>query len=163
LIVEVEAYLHDDPACHAYRGETARNRAMFGPPGRAYVYFIYGNHWCFNAVCGPPGRGEAVLVRAIEPRLGVEWMRERRAVKRETDLTSGPGKCCAALGIDRAFDAVDLCDAESPVLIARNPKLAESLRELGPVVTGRRIGLTKAAEAPLRFHLAGSAFVSRRG
>ena len=162
IIVETEAYLVNDPACHGYKRETPRNRAMYGPPGFAYVYFIYGNHWCFNAVCQPAGVAEAVLVRAIEPTLGLEWMRGRRVVGKSTDLTNGPAKFCAALGIDRALDHADLCRADSPIFIAENSHRAKSLRKLGPVVTTTRIGITRAAELPLRFYLEGSAFVSRR-
>lgn len=163
LIVETEAYLEGDEACHAFIGETARNRVMWGPPGHGYVYFIYGNHWCFNTVCRPAGRAEAVLIRAIEPVLGTEIMRARRQVKKEADLTNGPGKLCAALEIDRRFDGVDLCDADSPVFIGRNAEAARARTELGPLVTTPRIGITKAAELPLRFCLAGSRFLSRPG
>jgi DNA-3-methyladenine glycosylase len=161
-IVEAEAYLADDPACHAFNGETARNRSMFGPPGHAYVYFIYGNHWCVNAVCRPQGHGEAILIRALEPRFGEDWMRARRRVAACPDLTNGPGKLCAALGIDRTLDSVDLCDANSPLFIARNPNRSALVRQHGPLMTAARIGISKAAEQPLRFYLAGSPFVSWR-
>jgi DNA-3-methyladenine glycosylase len=134
---------------------------MYGPPGHAYVYFIYGNHWCFNAVCRPGGVAEAVLIRAIEPTFGLERMRARRRAVEPKELTNGPAKCCAALDIDRAFDGVDLCDSASPIVLARNPTLGELTRSLGPLVTTTRIGLTKAADWPLRFCLAGSRFVSR--
>jgi len=162
LIVETEAYLADDPACHGYRRETPRNRTMYGPPGRAYVYFIYGNHWCFNAVCQPAGVAEAVLVRAIESSFGLAWMEARRRVTRAEELTNGPAKCCAALAIDRSLDAADLCDASSPVFIARNPERARRLAALGPLITTTRVGLTRAVDWPLRFYLDGSRFVSRR-
>ena len=162
VIVEAEAYLADDPACHAFNGETARNRSMFGPPGHAYVYFIYGNHWCVNAVCRPKGHGEAVLIRAIEPVVGEEWMRTRRSASRSFELTNGPAKLCAALEIDRALDGADLCDSASSLWIARNPAWAAFVRELGPLRAATRIGIRKAAELPLRFYLAGSPFVSRR-
>jgi DNA-3-methyladenine glycosylase len=161
-IVETEAYLKDDPAAHAFNGETARNRVMWGPPGRAYVYFIYGNHWCVNAVCQPAGIAEAVLIRAIEPEVGVEMMRARRGVDRALDLTNGPGKLCAAMDIDRSMNGVDLCKAESPLFIARNPQIKSFLRERGPVITTARIGITRASALPLRFYLEGSPFVSRR-
>ena len=162
LIVETEAYLADDPACHGYKRETLRNRAMYGPPGHAYVYFIYGNHWCFNAVCRPAGVAEAVLVRAIEPSFGAEWMHSNRRVAKALDLTNGPAKFCAALAIDRQLDAVDLCDAASPVFVASNPERDQSLIALGPVVTTSRVGITQAADWPLRFYLDGSRYVSRR-
>lgn len=162
LIVETEAYLVNDPACHGYKRETPRNRAMYGPPGHAYVYFIYGNHWCFNAVCRPAGEAEAVLVRAIEPALDIEWMQQRRAVAKPTELTNGPAKFCAALDIDRALDHVDLCNAESPIFIGQNAARSRLLRKLGPIVTATRIGISQAADWPLRFYLEGSAFVSRR-
>ena len=162
VIVETEAYLADDPACHAFGGETARNRAMFGPPGRAYVYLIYGMHHCVNAVCRPRGVGEAVLLRALEPTLGVEQMRARRPVPRLRELTNGPAKLCSALGIRRELDSADVCDAGSALFIAGNPARAAVLRRLGPVKTTPRIGITKAAALPLRFLLAGSECVSRK-
>ena len=163
IIVETEAYLAHDPACHGFKRETPRNQAMYGPPGHAYVYFIYGNHWCFNAVCRPRGVAEAVLVRAIEPTFGLERIRQRRPVGRFQDLTNGPAKCCVALDIDRAHDGLDLCDPASPMVLARNPAFAQLARTLGPLVTTTRIGLSKAADWPLRFFLAGSLFVSRPG
>lgn len=160
-IVETEAYLIDDPACHSYRGETARNRAMFGPPGHAYVYLIYGYHYCVNAVCLPAGHGEAVLLRAIEVDLGEPIMRARRDVNKREELTKGPAKLCEALAIDRKLDGVDLCDKKSELFIAENPARADFVLRSGPIVATPRIGITKAAELPLRFFLKGSPFVSR--
>ena len=161
-IVETEAYLVGDPACHGYIGETVRNRALYGPPGRAYVYLIYGNHFCFNTVCRPKGDAEAVLVRAIEVGFGEDWMRSQRPVTDRHQLTSGPGKLCAALDIDRRLDGVDICDTKSPVFVARNPKQKQFLLERSPMVTTARIGITRAAELPLRFYLAASPFLSRK-
>jgi len=161
VIVEAEAYLHNDPASHTFRGPTARNRAMWGPPGHAYVYFIYGNHWCLNVVCRPVGTGEAVLIRAVEPLFGLEWMQKNRPVTNPRQLTNGPGKLCEALAIDRSLDGLDLCDAKSPLFIARNPSFKTFLRERGPIVTTTRIGIVKAAHLPLRFYLKESEFISR--
>src|SRR5205085_3960555 len=107
-IVETEAYLANDPACHGFRRETTRNRSMYGPPGRAYVYFIYGNYFCCNAVCAHQGRAEAVLIRAIEPMFGQVWMQKNRPVTKSRDLTSGPSKLCLALHLEREFDDADL-------------------------------------------------------
>jgi DNA-3-methyladenine glycosylase len=160
-IVEVEAYLQADPACHAFGGPSARNRSMFGEPGHGYVYLIYGMHFCVNAVCRRAGVGEAVLVRALAPEFNEPWMLARRPVGRRRELTNGPAKLCAALDITRGLDGVDLCSKQSPLFIARNPRAAAFVRRCGPVVAGRRIGITKAAELPLRFHLAGSEFASR--
>ena len=160
--METEAYLADDPACHGYKRETPRNRSMFGSPGHAYIYFIYGNHWCFNAVCRPAGVAEAVLVRAIEPVFGLEWMQANRAVARARDLTNGPAKFCAALNIDRALDAVNLCDRGSRIFIAKNPGRDRLVDSPGRIVTTTRIGITQAAGWPLRFYLKESAYVSRR-
>ena len=163
-VVETEAYLADDPACHAYGGCTPRNRSMFGAPGRAYVYLIYGCHYCVNAVCQPAGVGEAVLIRAIEPRLGLDWMRARRPVPRLSSLTNGPAKLCAALGIDRQLDGADLCDAAGGLFLAtaegssRNPTASAVPR----IVCTTRIGITKAAHQPWRFYLEGNEFVSRK-
>jgi DNA-3-methyladenine glycosylase len=162
LIVETEAYLADDPSCHGYRRETPRNRSMYGPPGRTYVYFIYGNYFCFNAVCRPRGVAEAVLVRAIEPVFGLEWMRAHRSVPDLRDLTSGPAKFCLALDIGRELDGVDLCDTASEVFVARNPGVAGFRPRCGPVITTTRIGISVAEHLPLRFYLEGSEFVSRR-
>jgi DNA-3-methyladenine glycosylase len=161
-IVETEAYLCDDPACHASRGPTARNRAMFGEPGHAYVYLIYGFHFCVNAVCQPAGIGEAVLIRAIEATIGVNSMRMRRRMSNDVELTNGPGKLCQAMDITRDLDGIDLCDRNSPLFIAENPEVEMLRREKRPVITATRIGITKAAAMPLRFYLDGSPFVSRR-
>lgn len=160
-IVELEAYLHDDPASHSFPGPTARNRVMFGPPGHAYVYLIYGMHFCVNAVCHKPGIGEAILIRAIAPEFGEDWMRQQRTARTLRELTNGPAKLCDALAIDRKLDGLDLCDASSPLFIARNPGAKRFRRLHGLIETTPRIGITKAAHALLRFHLAGSKFVSR--
>ncbi len=161
-IVEVEAYLHNDPAAHGFNGETPRNRMMFGTPGDAYVYFIYGNHFCVNAVCRPPGVAEAVLIRAIEPAFGIAWMRLNRAPAAASNLTNGPGKLCQALQIDRSLDGANLCEINSPLLIAKNPAAASIRKNFGPIVAGERIGISRAAELPLRFFLSKHPFVSRR-
>ena len=161
-IVETEAYLADDPACHGFRRETARNRSMFGPPGRAYVYFIYGNYFCANAVCARQGVAEAVLIRALAPASGEDWMHQNRPVAKPRELTSGPAKLCLALQIERGLDGADLCSPKSDLIIARNSGLKEFLRERGPVITTTRIGLSIAADLRLRFYLEGSEFVSRR-
>ena len=161
-IVETEAYIKGDPGCHAYIGETKRNRVMFGTPGHAYVYLIYGFYHCFNTVCRPAGEAEAVLVRAIEAEAGVDWMRGNRPAEVVTQLTSGPGKLCVALKIDRSLDGADLCDVNSPVFVAENPDARAFRRKFGPMVTTTRIGLTLAADWPLRFYLKKSVFVSKK-
>jgi DNA-3-methyladenine glycosylase len=151
-IVEVEAYDQEDPASHGYRGRTARNEAMFGPPGHAYVYRSYGIHWCLNLVCGEEGTAEAVLVRALEPTAGIDEQRRRRGVEDVRALCSGPGKLCQALGITREHDGLPL-DADPFRLDARD--------EVPEIVTGRRIGITRATELSWRYALAGSPYVSR--
>ena len=161
-IVETEAYLIDDPACHAARGLTARNRVMFGPPGHGYVYLIYGYHFCVNAVCRPAGVAEAVLVRAIEAAFGEEFMRHQRPVDKLRELTNGPGKLCEALHIDRGLDGVDLCDPKTTLWIAQNPHVEEFRKRQGPIVTTTRIGITRAAALLLRFYLDGSEYVSKK-
>jgi DNA-3-methyladenine glycosylase len=161
-IVETEAYLVGDPASHGFVGETARNRVMYGPAGHAYVYLIYGNHFCVNAVCRATGHAEAVLIRGVEAEFGEAILRENRHIPELTDLTNGPGKLCAAMQINRTLDGSDLCEAESPLIIARNPNVELFRKERGPRVITTRIGLSKAAESPLRFYLEGSPFVSRR-
>ena len=161
-IVETEAYLANDPASHGFRRETTRNRSTYGPPGRAYIYFIYGNYFCFNAVCSRAGVSEAVLIRAIEPTFGEEWMLKNRPVTKRRDLTSGPSKLCLALDIEREFDGADICSLKSNLIIAENFELKKLLKEQGSIVTTTRIGLSVAEHMPLRFYLDGSEFVSRR-
>ena len=160
-IVETEAYPAGDPASHAFRGKTRRNQSMFGPPGRAYLYFIYGNHWCFNVVCRPEGAGEAVLVRAVEPVLGEALLRARRSAAGE-NLCNGPAKLCAAFDLDRRHDGADLCDPAGAVWVAVPDHLAETTAAQGPVIVTTRIGLSRAAGAPFRFYLEASPWVSRR-
>ena len=160
-IVETEAYLRNDPACHASPGPTRRNRVMFGPPGHAYVYLIYGYHNCVNAVCMPAGSAEAVLIRAVEATFGQETLDRQRSVAARNELTNGPAKLCQAMAIDLSLDGVDLCDHRSPLFIAQNPQVKAFRKQHGPLVTTTRIGITRAAHLPLRFYLEGSAFVSR--
>jgi DNA-3-methyladenine glycosylase len=161
-IVETEAYLCDDPACHAAPGLSQRNRVMFGPPGHAYVYFIYGAHYCANTVCRPRGIGEAVLIRAIEPAFGLEILQRYRATPKIRELTNGPAKLCEAMSIDRKLDGTDLCDVRSSLFIAENHCANEFQAERAQIIITTRIGITKAAHLPLRFYLENSPFVSKR-
>jgi DNA-3-methyladenine glycosylase len=156
-IVETEAYLGPhDPACHAVAGRTARTWHLFGPPGTAYVYFIYGVHWCFNAVTREEGHGSAVLVRAVEPTVGIELMRRRRpAARRDRDLTNGPGKVCRALGIDGTHDGLAL-SSRSPLRIRAGRPVGDA-----SVLVSPRIGITRGADAPLRWMVRDSEYVSR--
>lgn len=155
-IVETEAYLGPhDPACHAVAGLTKRTKWLFGPPGNAYVYFIYGVHWCLNAVTREEGFGSAVLIRALEPLEGIALMRERRGVSRDRDQTNGPGKLCQALGITGAHDGLSL--ARSVLTIHEGLPLPGEQIAVTP-----RIGITKAADWPLRWIVRESAFVTRR-
>lgn len=161
-IVEVEAYLRDDPAAHSYRGETPRNRAMFGPAGHAYVYRIYGLHTCFNVVTGPEGTGEAVLVRALEPAGGTDLMQARRGTDDPFALMSGPGKLTQALNITMDLDGTSLSDGPLQV---RSPGSLSGRRAEGAggeIVQTTRVGITKATDLPLRFYLKGSRYISRR-
>jgi DNA-3-methyladenine glycosylase len=151
-IVEVEAYDHEDPAAHGYRGRTERNASMFGPPGHAYVYRSYGVHWCLNLVCEEEGSASAVLLRALEPVQGIEAMRDRRGLENPRLLAAGPGRLCQALGVTREHDGLPL-DRPPFELCARAGKVE--------VLTGPRIGITQAADRPWRYVLAGSRFVSR--
>ncbi|HTC35981.1 MAG TPA: DNA-3-methyladenine glycosylase [Bryobacteraceae bacterium] len=155
-IVEVEAYLGvGDRAAHSWRGITARTRVMFGPPGHAYVYFIYGMYECLNFVCEPEGQAGCVLIRALEPLAGIPAMRRRRpAARKVEDLASGPGKLTLAMGITRKLNGADL--VTGPLQVRR--PIAESPIE---VQTTPRIGITHAADWPLRFVIANNRFVSR--
>jgi DNA-3-methyladenine glycosylase len=151
-IVEVEAYDHEDPAAHGYRGRTERNASMFGPPGHAYVYRSYGVHWCLNLVCEGEGVASAVLVRALEPVEGIEAMRARRGLDDPRLLCSGPGRVCQALGVTREHDGLPL---------DRPPFELRPRARASEVVRGPRVGITQAVERPWRYGLAGSRFLSR--
>jgi DNA-3-methyladenine glycosylase len=152
IIVEVEAYDHTDPAAHSFRGPTPRNLVMFGPPGFSYVYRSYGIHWCVNFVCEKEGSASAVLIRALEPTHGLPAMRRRRGLEDVRTLCSGPGKLCKALGITIAQSELAL-DQEPYALHARVGKV--------DVVSGIRIGITKAVDLPWRYGMKGSKFLSR--
>jgi DNA-3-methyladenine glycosylase len=156
IIVETEAYIGEhDAACHAVAGRTRRTEPLYGPPGNAYVYFIYGMHWCINAVTRAEGLPSAVLIRALEPLSGIPLMRRRRPKARsDRDLTNGPGKLCAALGIDRHMNGLPL--QRYPLVI----RAGETVKETDVVITPR-IGITQAADWPLRFLVRDNPFVSR--
>lgn len=152
LIVETEAYDRSDPASHSFRGPTHGNAAMFGPVGHAYVYRSYGLHWCFNIVCGANGSGSAVLVRALEPREGLDAMRARRAMDDVRRLCAGPGRLCQALSIDTALNGRAL--DQTPFTLLDRTKRPQ-------VVATKRIGITKGAETPWRFCDGDTVFLSR--
>lgn len=156
-IVEVEAYVGPhDPAAHGYGWrKTARNARLFGPPGTCYVYFIYGNHWCANLVTERDGYPSAVLLRALEPLVGLDAMRRRRGTRDARMLCSGPGRLCQALGITGRLDGERL--SGNRIRVYRPDK-----RRVGPIAVGPRIGITHAADWPLRFYVRDSAWVSRR-
>ena len=151
-IVEVEAYHHEDPASHGYGGRTQRNAAMFGPPGHAYVYRSYGIHWCVNFVCEDESVAAAVLIRALEPTQGLETMRRRRGLDDPRLLCAGPGRLCQALAITRKHDGLPL---DRPPFELLPPRDEPEVR------AGARIGISRAAELPWRYVLAGSRYVSR--
>lgn len=158
-IVEVEAYVgEDDEACHANCGPTERNAPMYGPPGHAYVYFIYGMHHCFNVVTERQGYPAAVLVRALEPLEGLEEMRQRRDGRSDEELTDGPANLCQALDIDRRLNGLDLCAPDAPLFIEAGHPVPDDA-----VTTGPRVGVRgdeAALNAPWRFYVQGSRYVS---
>ncbi len=158
LIVETEAYLTDDPACHAYRGQTPRNAAMFGPPGHAYVYFTYGLHMMLNLVCAPEGTAEAVLIRALEPVEGIDAMRLNRANMAQTrQLTNGPGKLAQALALTRlAHNGLDITHPGSELSV-----LPQEVPKFETVAT-TRIGISQGIDLPWRYYIRGNAYVSRK-
>src|SRR5579875_569233 len=151
-IVETEAYDREDPASHTFSGLTPRNAVMFGPPAHAYVYRSYGIHWCLNFVCREAGHGAGVLIRAIEPLTGIDVMRQRRGVEPVKLLCSGPGRLAQALGITHKDNGASLLEAPFDIEPAAEPC---------DVVTGPRIGISKAMDVPWRFGLAGSKYVSK--
>jgi DNA-3-methyladenine glycosylase len=155
IIVETEAYHESEAACHAYVGVTPRTEVLFGPPGRAYVYFSYGMHWMLNAVSEPAGVGAAVLIRALEPVEGLDHMRERRGMEAERQLCSGPGKLTQALGIGPELNDTDLL--RGPVRFSDRPR---AWRDVA-VDVDVRVGITKAADLPWRFLAARNRYVSR--
>ncbi|MEH2509056.1 DNA-3-methyladenine glycosylase [Nitrobacteraceae bacterium AZCC 1564] len=152
LIVEVEAYHHTEPAAHSFNGPTPRNMVMFGPPGFLYVYRSYGIHWCMNFVCEEEGSASAVLIRALEPTHGIAAMRRRRGLDDERSLCSGPGKLCEAMAVSDKHNGRAL-DAPPIAVHARTEKKE--------VMSGVRIGITKAADLPWRYGLKGSRFLSK--
>lgn len=155
IIVEVEAYLGEkDPGSHTSRGITPRNKVMYAKPGLAYVYFVYGNHFLFNAVTEAKGTAGAVLIRALEPLAGLELMQKRRKTKNLKNLTNGPGKLAQALGITKKQNTLDLTKDSLKILNGKKKKFK--------IVTRTRIGIKKGSEKPLRFYIAGNKFVSKK-
>lgn len=154
IIVETEAYLQNDPACHAYRKKSVRNAPMFENAGVSYVYLIYGLHHCFNIVSGAAGIGEAVLIRALEPTEGIELMQERRKTKDLRNLCSGPAKLVQAMGITPNFNFLSL---NSDNLYCIHPQTTDY-----QIITTTRIGITQGADLPYRFYIEGNGFVSRK-
>ena len=154
-IVEAEAYMQHDPACHAHRGKTARNAPLFGEPGHAYVYFTYGMHWCLNTATGEVGVGQGVLLRAAEPLEGLELLRGRRGGVRDRDLLRGPARLAQAFGLDGTWSGRDLCGpaAGSPLHLADDGTRPR-------VTTGGRVGVALAADLPWRFFVPDSPWVS---
>jgi len=153
-IVETEAYLRDDPACHACRKRTPRNEAMFGPPGYSYVYLAYGMYHCLNAVTQPEGVAEAVLIRAVEPLEGIEIMQQHRHIDRLEQLTSGPGRLCQAFGIDLRLNQADLTQ--------RPLTMEEGDSSPFEIIATTRIGIARGVEHPWRYYIRGNRFVSRK-
>ncbi len=151
-IVELEAYDHEDPAAHGFGGRTERNASMFGPPGHAYVYRSYGIHWCLNFVCASVGSAEAVLIRALEPRYGVDEMRQRRGLDDLRLLCAGPGRLTQALALTGEHDGRPL---DEP------PFELRARKDEPEIAVGTRVGITKATDKPWRYVLAGSPFLSR--
>lgn len=158
-IVEVEAYMGaDDPASHAFRGQTPRNAVMFGPPGHLYVYFTYGMHYCCNVVGGDVGTATAVLLRAVEPVSGLDVIGLRRPkAKSERDLTNGPAKICEAFAITRALDGADLTKKTSPIGI-----FFDGIKPPADPATGPRTGIREGRELPWRYWIKENLFVSRQ-
>lgn len=152
-IVETEAYHQADPASHSYKGVTPRTQVMFGPPGHAYVYFVYGMYFCFNVVTEPEGQGGAVLIRALEPIKGIEQMKMNRKNKKLEQLTNGPGKLAQAFGITKKHNGMDLTKSDLSIHLNGN--------QTHKIVKAKRIGISKAEHELLRFYIKGNEFVSK--
>lgn len=150
IIVETEAYMQNDAASHSYKGETERTKIMFGPGGHAYVYFTYGMHYCFNVVCGPDGRGEAVLIRALQPVEGVELMQSRRG--RSDNIANGPAKLVQAMGINKQHYGLSLIDGDLRI---------EPADKAVSVSCGPRVGISRAVDVPWRFWITDNPHVSK--
>lgn len=175
IIVETEAYITDDLASHASRGQTKRNAPMFGEPGCAYIYFIYGVHWCFNVVTQESGVGEAVLIRALEPIEGIELMQQRRGISDIKKLCNGPAKLVTALGISPDYNGIDITQGNLRIELqdsqSGNPSPHPSPKRRGKylvgndkaveIITTTRVGIIQSADLPLRFYIKDSPFVSR--
>lgn len=160
-IVETEAYLSGDPAAHSFIGKTKRNAVLFGPVGHAYVYLIYGMHYCVNVVTGEEGLGEAVLIRALEPLQGIHVMKRRRVTESISQLCSGPGKLTAAMGITRECNGVSFMDGPLRIRSRDSAPGTVPVRN-DEIVRTTRVGIIKAAEKPLRFYLKDCPFISRK-
>lgn len=153
-IVETEAYDQTDAASHSYKGRTPRTEVMFGPAGYLYVYFTYGMHYCMNVVCGPPGHGAAVLIRAVEPLDGLDIISDNRGGRAGLDLTNGPAKVCQAFAINKKWNGHDL--GQPPFQLVERPPTLDS-----DIVQTTRIGITKAAMVPWRFYIRDNPYVSK--
>lgn len=154
-IVETEAYHQSDAASHSYKGKTPRTDVMFGPPGHLYVYFTYGMHYCMNVVTGPEGEGSAVLIRAVEPVEGLEYIRSNRPGVNDIQATNGPAKTCKALGINKLHNGHDL--SEPPLRLLIKPAIPDT-----KITQTTRIGISQAQEKPWRFYITDNPFVSKR-
>ena len=161
MIVETEAYLSGDPAAHSFRGKTKRNAVLFGPVGHAYVYLIYGMYYCINVVTGEEGSGEAVLIRALDPALGIPVMKRRRGVEDIRQLCSGPGKLTRAMGITRECNGASFMGEYFRIRSRDSAPGAVPVRK-EDIARTTRVGIVKAAEEPLRFYLKGNPGISRK-
>lgn len=169
-IVETEAYLAHDPASHAFKGQTERTKAMFGEPGRVYIYFTYGMYYCFNVTTAPAGVGEAVLIRALEPLEGIELMQKRRSASKKTKshdvalkteaLCSGPAKLVIAMGINKQMYGHDL--TKEPLYILSKDDMRFEENKPFEITTTTRIGISSSKDLPLRFYITGNSFISKR-
>ncbi|WP_198426261.1 DNA-3-methyladenine glycosylase, partial [Francisella tularensis] len=157
-IVETEAYLYNDPACHSYSNRTKRNSMMYAQAGTSYVYFTYGMHYCFNVVTADVGIGEAILIRALEPIAGIEQMQLNRSKTKLIDLCSGPAKLTQALNINLKDNGINLLDKDSSILLRYNNDLINEI----DIVQTQRIGISKAKDMPYRFYIKDNIFVSKK-